>query len=560
MSDKRFDDIIKKAIDQHRQSYDPSHWEQMNQLIDGQLPPTPDPQKDQFDQLLKGKLEGHQVQYNENSWLNLQSTLENEINDQHVDHEVRNRLKHHTVQYRESHWQILKAKLELEKELKKNIFWTKTSEVAIIALLLLSYMHLGPYVNEAEPSPKTFAALPLQIESDGSVDKSSHGTSDEKMPYLPMTNHRSAAALLPAASSGTASTALKAAQADVPMIVEETNNSQSSAVNGRQQTVTNFNTHLPADWQEELVKNNGIPDSFLKSKAKTYDQAPAKLKDKVEDLISPPRMLYQDQEAESMKTAKQSHELPAIIALTQELHLLDSRNNHLNATPVLAKINQKPERWVGVSTGADLNIVKTPIDIDFIKEPRDFVTTGLTNGINYSITKGQNEFFTGIYYSVKIYDPKIKEQIEVNKSYYIRDHVQEKFQIIHLPFQYRRHIGNPDKLHTYLVGGLAVNGVMYAEYSYDDLLKRGDPRPDYALNQAARYRQADFHKGLLDGGHFKHNFYLTAQVGLGIEKRINRMKVFFDAVYKNNLLSTKLGPRDVKLNSVSFNIGTRYKI
>ena len=554
MSDKRLDQIVKETLDEYRSSYKSSHWEKMEQLMDSRMLNNPNNQEAHFDQLLKSKLKGHQVRYNENSWLDLQSTLENKINDQHVDHEIKNRLRHHTVQYQESHWEILKAKLELEKKLKKNIFWTKTSEVAIIALLLFSYLHLDPYIIQKEVNPETKKHL-LASSDNTKLPIEVAANSNNRLQVVSILEKLSHTEQLSQSSINFIT------KKDGDLIsLDKPISATNSIVPMSKADHTKLRLSASVKTQADDVGHLNTPNVNLNDHKKSFEQMPTAENDKWRQLINP--LAYIDVEPiNTLILNNQPLSEPTRIASKYGLWPLETYPNPVQASvPVIAKVMPETEKWIGLSTGADLNFVKTPIDIDFIKVPRDFVTTSLTNGLNYGVSRGKHEFFTGVYYSVKIYDPNIKEQLEVNKSYYVRDHVEEKFQIIHLPFQYRRHIGDLDKLHAYLVSGLAINGVMYAEYTYDDLLKRGDPRPDYALNQAARYRQSDFHKGLLDGGHIKHNLYLTAQAGMGIERRFQRMSIFFDAVYQKNLFSTKLGPRDVQLNSVSFNIGTRYKI
>ena len=567
MSDKRFDDILKAKMDGHEVPFHHTHWEQMQELLSDNSTVPPVSMEDQFDQLLKGKLEKHTVMYNEDSWLNLQSVLENNSSDAEVDHEVRSRLKDHTVEFVESHWQILKAKLELEKELKTKIFWTKASEVVIIGLLIFSYIHMSPYLKtsskhedsqtESIDAASHNAPMALKDTADKTSKKLAQNRSissqKEKVKLLPTifgSHNEGSSTLLLRANTRTAS-------AIDPNIVgtEQTSNTE---INDDQ--IQSNPINLPTNLlQEDLNIESKFPENFKNISADALHQTVILKESDAEDRAQASSNKNKANHIGADVVAFSNIE-SSLIAYHNDLNTLESRHNEVTTTPMMVKVPAKNEKWIGISSGADLNIIKTPIDIDFIKVPRDFLTLSLTNGVNYGVTKGKNEFFTGVYYSVKIYDPNIKEQLEVNKSYYVRDHVQEKFKILHLPFQYRRHIGDPNKLHVYLAGGLAINSVMYSEYTYDDQLKRGDPRSDYALNRAARYRQSDFHKGLLDGGHFKHNLYLTAQAGIGIEKRINRMKIFFDAMYKKNLLSTRLGPRNVQLNSISLNVGTRYKI
>lgn len=224
-----------------------------------------------------------------------------------------------------------------------------------------------------------------------------------------------------------------------------------------------------------------------------------------------------------------------------------------------SSLPKENERWIGAMTGVDINLIRRPIDPDKIDSPQNFAVVSLTTGANYSTKKGRNEFFTGIGYSEKFYDPLLSELIKISDSFYNRDYTLEKYDIIHLPAHYKRHLGDSHKLHAYAFGGVSMNFVIYTDYEQQDNLRRGQPRSKQNIDIRASYDDTG-DKGLLEGGYYKDNIYFTADAGIGLEKQFNRIKLFVESQYKRNLFSSQLGPRKVKLSSLSFNIGTKYKI
>lgn len=472
-----------------------------------------------FDEILKAKLEDVKFSFDESKWSTLAETLDSIDTTSVSDQIIGEKLHNHTVPYKESHWQILKGKLELEKALKEKIYWTNLAELVIIALLLLSFHQFN--TNFVTPEEKHDLIASSQIH-----DAQSNNTE----------------AIIPNVSQ-------------IDIVVDKNQNS-----NNQQKSAANIKSDqsISAGSNEIFTNETSIAASNNRSRSFISEVAP----------INPLTLFVQSiavnnsfPPIDTNNSLSRDNIKFSDIELVEDINPIAYSSALVSAVPTIIE-NSRTEKWIGLMAGIDFNTIKTPIplDIDVFKSPRNFLAMGLSHGLNYGVKKGKNEIIVSTNYSVKVYDPKITEEIEVAKSYYNRTHRQEKYNIIQVPTVYRRHLSSSKNFSTYAFAGLGVNVVTETEYITLDQLKRGDPRPKYARDQKAQYAQDEFHNGLFEGGHFKYNLFMTAEAGFGLQKEFNRVAVYLDTHYKRNLFESKLGPRNVKLNSLSLNIGTRYRL
>jgi len=553
-----------------------------------------------FDKILQEKLKGHQVKLGGPNWADLEKMLNEVDQSANMDREVRNRLQQHTVTYKESHWQILKNKLELEKKLKEKIYFSKIAEFSILALLLFSVFHYNGqngFDSLKKSSEKQIASIKLDEIIQDQNKQDHHSTDGQGILKIETQDLQQATST---------SDIIQASKSNVSQDISLVKNKQSVPTNAHNATIELSNSNvnqlsnsavhqtfgpLNSDLNSEINSNSSETSQTKKEKTTTEgstqsdfsifnkstvfsDQSKKLQVDKLQS------QLFNDTNVENKLQLTIDSRLENSLVVHSNTPSLDLKREFENDQNIaslilmealattgsmpLANINitsipTKNEKWIGAMTGVDINLIRRPIDPNKIKSPENFAVVSLTTGLNYSTKKGRNEFFTGIGFSKKVYDPNFNELIQISDSFYNRDYTLEEYNIIHLPAQYKRHLGESHKLHAYAFGGISMNFVIYTDYKQQDNLRRGQPRSKEILNISASYDDTS-KSGLLEGGYYKDNIYFTADVGLGIEKQIQNVKLFFESQYKRNLFSSQLGPRKVKLNSLSFNIGTKYKI
>lgn len=574
-----------------------------------------------FDRLLQDKLKGHRISFDGSRWEDMEKALNDSEHVNLIDTELRNRIKDHKYPYKESHWEILKRKLELEKELKEKIYISKIAEVTILLLLLLSVVNLKdsfiPKNNSSNNVSEQFVAV---------EDKTNHVSSDILVPSnLHITQTHSETETRPETINTQSPRIVNKENTTFQDNSSNPTISQDESPDQSTQTVSVLELSTTSDERIVVPTSNGVEKQELRTnnRHESFGQIGADQFDTelqhAEDRPSSTDLLDQQTQVNIEKAAEESaktEQVQKVIATTEtkpissrldiqensiltktnvnrivhsgtsmpdlnsklldmnlareiEIASLDDDNQSVfNADMAMAQPRKKKERWIGAMAGVDVNYVRSRININNVSGPRNFLVLSMTTGANYSIKKGKNEFFTGVGYSEKFYDPNIVETVVLpstansieSSSYYSRDYTLEHYDIVHVPAQYKRHFGASHKLHAYAFVGAAINFVIYTDYEQQDNLNRGQPRPKRLVDQKSSYKSTDFSDGLLEGGFYKDNIYFTADVGVGLEKQIRRTKFFFESQYKKNLFASQLGPRKVQLNSLSFNIGTKYKI
>lgn len=531
-----------------------------------------------FDKILQEKLKGHQVKLGEANWADMEKMLNKSEHSDSMDREVKNRLLNHTVEYKESHWQILKGKLELEKKLKEKIYLSKIAEFSILTLIIFSVFHYNGQasfksVTKSTATPFVYSGdmstmqAKTEITSDP-VEKeitSSSLTSQESQNQQSFQNRKLNTVESTFQNSTSSQKQIELSQElqvnDVhstfgPInaekhsteirISEKTNSSIQKDTDAKNSILApHFTTSNSSKQVKQLsgyIKPLNTVDNIPESLVSILKKSPFDFTDKLETNLD--RKLESDDHIARLTLINSLYKSPLLPI----------------ANVSIASLPHKNEKWIGAMTGVDINLIGRPFDPDKkASDPQNFAVVSLTTGANYSVKKAKNEFFTGVGYSRKFYDPALYEVFQISSSFYSRDYTLEKYDIIHVPAQYKRHLGESHKLHAYVFGGVSMNFVIYTDYEQQDNLRRGQPRSKQIIDIKASYNDNGF-SGLLEGGYYKDNIYFTADAGFGFEKQFNKLKLFFESQYKRNLFSSQLGPRKVKLNSLSFNVGTKYRI
>lgn len=571
-----------------------------------------------FDKLLQEKLQGHEYASSGPDWGRMESALSQADKDVKVDSEIRNRLKEHRVPYEPSHWELLKKKLELEKNLKRRIITSKVAEVVILVLLIFSAYQIKEYKGDSAPTAKADTTTPtLAVKSDLTQTNHIDVTESEALTNQALSKISTTEALTGVSTSQvltdvstseaitdvSTSEALSiedsqtivsskvqamsaptsVAVADQPFTANQQNGiSDNAAVRSfENSTIEQLAIGLPEassmQYQNEI---NTFESTIIESDATKYKGIfPLELKEVIptgdnrKTNSTRPTALIQVEQANTQEL-RPLQEVESI-ASTNALASLDVNETivPLHVLTIFGKA--KSEHWAGLVSGVDINFLKTPNLSSFKRSTKELFELSYSTGIHYGFKKGANEILLGASFSSKTFDPGLVDALEVvivtpdgeeQVSLFDRFHTLEKYDIVSLPFQYRRHINHESKFHPYVFGGLTTNVVLFATYEVQDQFSPTDasnsrPRPsDYHRDQVAQVQPEDYKEGFIQGGNYKDNIFLTGVVGAGMERKFNRLKVFVESQYTRNLFASRLGPRNVQLRAVSINMGAKYRI
>ncbi len=146
---------------------------------------------------------------------------------------------------------------------------------------------------------------------------------------------------------------------------------------------------------------------------------------------------------------------------------------------------------------------------------------------------------TGLFYSLKAFDFVPMEGGEPTSD----EFTKARQHVVEIPVNASYSFNRSKNWHSYTTFGTSANFIVAADYNKDNL------SVDYTLD-------AKSSQGLVQGGSFKDNFYLTANVGIGLERKLtDKVNLFIQPTLKYPLM--KSGPNNDRSGSFSLSMGAR---
>lgn len=221
---------------------------------------------------------------------------------------------------------------------------------------------------------------------------------------------------------------------------------------------------------------------------------------------------------------------------------------------LVASSSTKGAIRLGVSSTLDRNYVLTPYEASSNEAAYTSQVWGYGAGVSIAYQKGKWELESGVNYSNKKYQPKATiiqntSPRAIYESYSVKS---VNMDIVEVPLNVRYHFAKKQKVKVYASAGVSMNLAMNANYDrveYYPILSPQQPRI------AATNPVKD---GLLHGGTFNNNSYLTANIGAGLEYALTEKRsVFLQTAYHHSLNEGGVGPKNDRLNNFSIQAGAR---
>lgn len=521
MEDKHFDHIAKEKLGRFQAEYDPNSWRLLEQRLDTEMAGTPEVNEEEWDEAVFDKLHRFQVPYNS------------------------------------GHWNRMSARLEQEFALTGQLIRYKLLEIGLVALLLLTILQYLPYADNQPFSP----------------------TNDEKLQLIPTER----AAVRPDKE---------------PSAVNQTNKSTASLEENSEKSVDSkkYVKAQPliagrdvSDWKEldrnqEGKATNTVPtakafqnriERFQLTALGNPFHASVKLLEKEKDVLFPQRA------EDKIPTEIQNPEyaVPQESFLTADLPSLEPnalswkmQSGSTILEPQLAK--RKTYFRVSMFGGADYNRVYTPADEALGLAALSRYTAGYGGGLTLGLEFNRFEVETGFIYAAKQYKARPILYFEGNfKDGYLGQGVKDiEINIVNIPLNFRYNFIRSQHWRLYMLAGASLQVAAQANYytSDQDGFRSSSFAPVPAPsaygpgNQGAFKTLADeLPGGLLEGGSFKENGYLTGNLGLGLERYFSgQWSVFLQPTYQHsiNYFLDGLGPTRDRINTISLYTGIRLRL
>ena len=548
--DSSFDEIIKNKLNNIDPIYDAATWASLatalSQLDTGL----------NIDELLDSKakdiLQDIDTSYNASTWDLLENKiqLEEDLSSIEIPEEVDlaayGSLENLSVPYDENNWEDFQDKLDKEFVLPYTLlFKYKFAEVAILLLFLLGVTQFIPL----KKSNKIFSTTDKHVVTN--IDQTFNNEADTKR--LNESN----------------------------LFTElNTKNNQPKVEKIAKQLATKSiaeNVVKVSDYSEIVLKNNSAPNITLENASglafenkKTTSSIPITTTSKNESVNFSEAISLENIENNSIvnkdeKIIDKETQLTLNLLEASSIEMLSDYTNEIIPDCIICKNPISLLRWrLSAMVNADYNYIMTPYDNALSVKSYQHAALGYGAGLATSLGLGRWDIELGANYASRKYTPKpISEKVGNILDGYLNFELDKiELNILNIPLHIRYYFKTEKKTELFISGGASMNIAMQANYFKKAEFASRGRTPDLGkanqlLEETLINTQKIYSLGLLDGGSFLENRYFTADLGLGIERKIShRYSIFGQANYQH-FLDNGIGPNKDRFNSVSLSAGAR---
>lgn len=490
MTDREFDQHIKRVLNNHQPEFDPASWEMLEERMDaGAVDPS-------FDEAIRASLSQFTPDNATGDWSRMEQVLVEE--EQAFDATVKEKVEQYEALYDPATWPVLSEKLTADERLRRRLVTAKILEIAAIIVALLTFYNFFPAIqsNVIEPTGEYVRQHFAQNEEGITSDAPGHTKSNTpSIAENAERDARSAEEEVSTAFLNTKGEARLNTQSDYP--------------------VTTYVGQAPVAPLERI--QTGLPAGHsLLLEGLPVDEMPVNLI----AAVNPEE--------------KSREKVSLLLRLASPLHTVMSDDPGTGLS--LAALTLPKERGLRITMGAsaDVNVLYIPDDHFFTQGrqikfgEKELVALGYSAGASVLFDRGPFTFETGLYYSAKTYEPN--RILHIGETFDVRtlDFRQINLSIVSVPLYVHWNFDRKGKVHLYTVAGMNMNVLAIAHY---DLIAKNNLQ-SAAAPQDPQYRRTTqeverVRENILDGAEFSTKSFITVSGGFGIERQINtRFSIF----------------------------------
>lgn len=546
MENKNFDDFIKQSLEHlDGGKYIPMDWSSMNEQLD----------TDGLDDAMKGSLENLEgAAFVPMDWDMMESKLDAAMSDAEIDPQMEDiyldaiaydHLKNMQPAYNHEHWEMMSARLDEEYAYRRKVFVTKLFEAAIVLLLVWTAFNYFPN-KKSSTSP-----LPIASETDSNSIQNNTNDLSTDLTEQSLLENKSVASFentIPSSNQANKSKIVEDVTNEAPTFNAESNSINENAFvsNTTPPTTGNKISEVP-------FLNNANSISLLDNK-----------KQKVTSLPLEKTLTFNEVEILKEKLIVQISPLPSLMNSFLEMDKFSK--DHFSLDQIIRKKKLRThEVFFSMYGSSDINFV----DSDFYNNnTREWdvyqrYRSGYGGGFALGFQLKRFLIETGISYNSVSYQQR--EEARIIGSF-ARGYVEEtwddaELSMVQVPLNIQYSFLLKRKWRIYSLTGVSINMALQNNYNFQLEDQENTASRSISLNESEIASEALLYKGILEGGGFRENSYLTANLGFGVERKFTyRWSLFLQPVYRRHFLIDGIGPNEDRIHSSSIRFGAKVKI
>ncbi|MEM1323914.1 MAG: hypothetical protein AAGG75_26880 [Bacteroidota bacterium] len=564
MNNKDFDKFIREQLGKLEADFDGQHWEMMEHRLNTEPAPEGEMRPQQsLDDIVKNKLQGINVAFDENHWAMMDQKLEAElmspeIEDIHLDGIAYDKLFDLNAPYNPSHWPLMSKRLDEAFSLRHEIVKYKIAEVAIMLLAILTLL---PYLPLSKPNqvPQT----PVIVEQQRLIPTMPDVSTDaqEKVATSPTAAQSDVLASQALSfSPANASEPLGQSGANANAESKSTDyarvSASSAASNGAEGRVVEKNLPpLPPAKAGGTTTVSPLPSTETKMivPGTTTDRT---VTDALEALPT----------QNAMVAAVATQYLAETATIDSRFRLLKSEERTMPVGMMHLFPEKRKRVRLGMFGAFDANYVMATSSAGISIPSYDQFFAGYGGGLSLGVGGEKWEVDFATIYASTYYVPR-KVNVDLSRGsfaggWYGRGLAAARIEMLKVPINVHRSLGKIGKTHISALLGASANVALFANSETRVVQLGTDPNnPQPITLEESSDNDIPSFEGVLEGGRLKDNLYLTANLGLRLERDLTaRWSVFMQPSYQHRILSSGFGPTNDRINALSVYLGARVNL
>ena len=478
----------------------------------------------EFDQHIKQQLDSILPEQDSSSWVAFESMLDSVVNDDAFDKQIKDKVENTQQSYQESHWNLFLSHFAWVQLFSRDLIYNKAFEAVLLVLALAfvfpkqttiydAYSIAGP---SAFPVEETYSSTVIIEEGRADFNfKHDNAIKSE----LSTTGH---------------------------FILNE---SQGTA------DVSEFNYGIAIGTENYLVASSS-------QTVKEADLLKARFSN-----LDIERKIFTPTASSKPQFKPLVNELPfkdftKLVAETSDFEL---------GTPLIVSTNSlsSSRTIVSVFTTMDINTIHTPYDAIYLRNGYEQSKFGVGGGFSIGWNKSRWTLEAGMSFSMKQYNPRtVLEIFRFNPNSETAEAISLRaieLNTLSIPLHLRFDVYQGGRFTPYLMAGLGLNLATHANYDREQFkIALAQPLPpDAQVNPGStpRLDEKKFSDGIIQGGSFRENYFLSFNSGLGLDYQLGKQwRLFAEVSYHYNFMEKELGPNNDRINTFSFKLGGRHVI
>ena len=546
MENKNFDDFIKQSLEHlDGEKYIPMDWSSMNEQLD----------TDGVDEAMKGSLENLEgAAFVPMDWNVMESKLDAAISDAEIDPQMDDiyldsvaydHLKNMQPAYNHEHWEMMSARLDEEYAYRRKVFVTKLFEAAIVLLLVWTAFNYFPN--------KKSTTSPLEIAGETNTNSNQNNTNDlstvlndqSLLENEPVTSFENT---IPSSNQENQNKIVKDVINETPSLI-----SKSNPINVEVIASNPTPPILDDKISESPFLKNASAISLLKNK-----------KQKTSSLPLEKTLALNEVEILKEKLIVQISPLPSL--MNSFLDMDEFTKDRFSLSQLIGKKKLRThEVFFSMYGSSDLNFVDSDFYNNNKREWDVYQRYRYGYGGGFALGFQLKRFLieTGVSYNSISYQQR--EEARIIGSF-TRGYVEEtwddaELSMVQVPLNIQYSFLVKRKWRMYSLTGVSINMALQNNFNFQLEDQEATSSRSISVNESEIANEALLYKGILEGGGFRENSYLTANLGFGVERKFTyRWSLFLQPIYRRHFLIDGIGPNEDRIHSSSIRFGAKVKI